>query len=257
MTCLPFPDKKPDARLDLVCLHYAGGGSAVFRGWDARFPDWIAVRPVELPGRGTRMAEPLEHDPDALVDRLCAELSPHLRRPWALFGHSLGAALGYRIALRFQGEGRPPLAVFPSGRHGPAGAVPVRRRAHLPDDALLAEVRGLNGSPPEVLENRELMRLMLPIIRADFRLSEAVSARPLAEPLACPLLVFGGADDPEVPRDALRHWRLVAGGAFDVALLPGDHFFLHHPAQADALRDRIVAALTPLLPPRPRQRQPA
>lgn len=256
MTCLPFQDKKPDARMDLLCLHYAGGSSAVFRGWDARFPDWISVRPVELPGRGIRMAEPLEQDPDALVDRLCTELEPRLRRPWALFGHSLGAALGYRIARRFQ-SGNAPLALFPSGRHSPAGIVPVRRRAHLADADLLAEVRDLNGSPPEVLENRELMRLMLPIIRADFRLSETVSSRPLADPLDCPVLVFGGAEDPEVPCDALHRWREVAGGPFDVAVLPGDHFFLHQPAQADALRDRIVAALTPLLLPRLSQRQPA
>lgn len=246
MIIAPFSDRKPRAEIDLFCLAYAGGSTAVYRDWDRLFPDWIAVRPVEYPGRGMRMGEALATDPDALAARLADELRPALTRPWAIFGHSLGAALGYRLALA-TGASRPPLALFASGRHSPSHPDPSRRRSHLADAALVEEVRALNGSPAEVLDNAELLPLVLPVIRADFRLSEIISRQPCHRILPCALHVFGGADDPEVPAAALEHWRDVAGPGFGHTLLPGDHFFLHHDAQLDSIRRQICTDLADLL----------
>ncbi|GLR54171.1 alpha/beta fold hydrolase [Shinella yambaruensis] len=255
MTCLPFSDTKPLATVDLFCLTYAGGSTAVYRDWNRLFPDWISVRPVEYPGRGTRMGERLESDPARLADQLLAELRPHLARPYALFGHSLGAALGYRIALGLM-ERLPPLAFFPSGRHSPDCEDPAPKRAHLDDAGLLDEVRALNGSPREVLDNRELMALLLPIIRSDFRLSETIRAERDARPLACPLHVFGGTGDPEVPVEGIGRWRTVAAGDFSQTLIEGDHFFLHHASHVQTIADRIAAVLAPLAasPPAARRR---
>ena len=231
MTCLPFSDTKPGAAMDLFCLNYAGGSTAVFREWNRLFPDWISVRPVEFPGRGTRMGEPLISDPVDLGTLLTREMDVHIRRPFAIFGHSLGAALGYRIALHFQNH-RPALAFFPSGRHSPTTSDPAIRRAHLPDDELLQAVRDLNGSPAEVLDNRELMAFLLPIIRADFALSEAIRAERDARMLTCPIHVFGSKDDVEVPVASLAEWQVVAHGDFSQTLLPGDHFSCTTPVKS-------------------------
>lgn len=242
----PFPDRKPGAEIDLYCLAYAGGSSAIYRDWDRLFPDWVAVRPVEYPGRGTRLGEPLLTDPGELAGRLAGELRSALSRPWAIFGHSLGAALAYEVALEL-GANRSPLGVFASGRHSPSRPDPSRRRSHLDDEALVEEVRALNGSPPEVLENRELLPLILPIIRADFRLSETVSEQPRHRPLGCDLHVFGATEDPEVPVEALEGWRDVAGAGFSRTVLPGDHFFLHHTPQFQTMRTCICSDLARLL----------
>jgi surfactin synthase thioesterase subunit len=244
MTCLPFSDTKPGAAMDLFCLNYAGGSTAVFRDWNRLFPDWISVRPVEFPGRGTRMGDQLISDPARLADLLSRELEDHIRKPFAIFGHSLGAALGYRIALHFQTR-RPAVAFFPSGRHSPTASAPVIRRAHLPDGELLEAVRELNGSPAEVLENAELMAFLLPIIRADFALSETIRAERDARLLTCPVHVFGGADDTEVPVSSLAEWQTVAKGDFSETLLPGDHFFMH--SHIEAIRDRIIEISEPLV----------
>ncbi|MGF9564875.1 alpha/beta fold hydrolase [Neorhizobium sp. JUb45] len=244
MTCLPFKDTKPHASIDLFCLTYAGGSSAVYRDWDRLFPSWISVRPIEYPGRGTRMGERLENDPDRLAGDIVEGLKPHMKRPFAIFGHSLGAALGYRMTLLLQ-EKTPPLAFFASGRHSPACADPAPQRAHLCDDDLLAEVRSLNGSPSEVLENRELMALLLPIIRNDFHMSEAIRAERDARRITCPLHVFGGVDDPEVPPRGIAQWRNVSADAFSTTMLDGDHFFLHHAQHVQAISARIADVLMP------------
>lgn len=245
-TCLPFPDLKPDATLDLFCLTYAGGSSAIYREWAQLFPSWISVRPVEYPGRGTRMGEQLEGDPARLVEDLVAQLQPQLKRPFAIFGHSLGAAIGYRMTLSLQQQ-TGPLAFFPSGRHSPDSDEPVPQRAHLDDENLLAEVRALNGSPSEILENRELMSLLLPIIRNDFRLSETIRAERDIRRLNCPVHAFGGLHDWEVPSEAISQWRTVAAGPFSATMLDGDHFYVHHTQHVEAIAECISEVLMPLV----------
>ncbi|PKF77853.1 thioesterase [Vibrio sp. vnigr-6D03] len=246
MTCLPFPDVKTNPEIDLFCLPYAGGSSAVFSKWDAMFPDWISVRPVELPGRGSRLNSSLMTCPTELSIQLADELAERIERPWAIFGHSLGAALGYRIAHIIESE-HPLLGFFPSGRHAPTCADPAPLRAHLSDEALIEEVRSLNGAPPELLENREFMNMVLPIIRADFELSERGSLLPPLGSMKCGMQVFGSTDDPEVPIASLKNWKDVAGADFSQKILPGDHFFLHHESQCLSMRDSICDLLSKAL----------
>lgn len=245
MTCLPYADQKPGAEIDLFCPNYAGGSSAVFRGWDAAFPDQISVRALELPGRGARMGQPLHHQPEPLVQQLTGELLPHIHRPFGVFGHSLGAALGFRIVqeLQMRPDLPPLLGFFPAGRHSPTRQDPAKRRGHLEDTALIEAVRELGGSPPEVLDNAELMALILPVIRADFLLSEAVAVEHDPRPLMCDLHVFGSTDDIEVPLEALPGWKQVAGRECRITQLPGDHFFLHHAPQVARMRQEICATL--------------
>lgn len=243
---LPFPPVKPKARLDLLCFNYAGGSTAIYRDWNRLFPDWIAVRPVEMPGHGARLGETPERDAERLVARLATEIGPHLDGPFAIFGHSLGAVLGFRVALAFAAEGRPPLAFFPSGRHGPFAPSSAAPRAHLDDAGLVEAMRALNGSPPEVLENRELMALLLPIVRADFILSETIGV-PAAARLACPVHAFGGEADGEVPSARIGEWRETTTGAFGQTLVRDGHFFLHQPGHVAVIRERITSVLAPLL----------
>jgi medium-chain acyl-[acyl-carrier-protein] hydrolase len=221
---------QPDAKLRLFCLPYAGGGAAVFRTWVL---PGIEVWGVQLPGRGERFSEPPMVDIDRLLDALYPDLLPFFDRPYAFFGHSMGALLAFELARRSS-----PQHLLVSGRRAPQ--VASSQLHTLADDAFLSELRRLNGTPPQVLENAELMALFLPILRADFRVCETYEYH-MGERLECPIVAFGGVDDRTEPLELLEGWRSLTAGSFELQKLPGDHFFLQ--TQPQLLLERIAGCL--------------
>lgn len=217
----------PKAGVRLICFPYAGGTAMVYRSWAQRLPAEVEVLAVQLPGRASRMQEPLHFDLPRLIEAMAPVLAPHLEAPFAFFGHSMGAMIAFELARLLRREGRAgPLRLFVSGR-----SAPQLNRTHaplhdLPQPELLRELGRLNGTPREVLEHPELMELMLPILRADFSVCDTYEYRE-EPPLDCPITAFGGLQDAGVPRRNLEAWREQTSGAFTLRMLPGDHFFLH------------------------------
>ncbi|XUM21765.1 thioesterase II family protein [Bradyrhizobium oligotrophicum S58] len=224
----------------LICLPYAGGSAMVYARWRRGLPSWIDVVPLELPGRGARMDEPLQTDATALADQLACELiGVLLAEPYVLFGHSLGGLLAFELAHRLLARGAPrPQMLLVSGTEAPAVRDGSRWREPLGDAALREELLRLNGTPPEALQSIDIMRSALPVLRADFLMCGTYVYR-RRRPLPCPLHVFGGDLD-ETRAEALEAWRAETSGAFGRDMLPGDHFFIHS-RQADLLN--LVAAL--------------
>jgi surfactin synthase thioesterase subunit len=204
-------------------------------------PD-IEVCPVQPPGRENRLSEACLTSV-AEVARAAAEaLEPYFDKDFAVFGHSLGALLGYELlqALRQTGG--------PSARHLIVSAhraphVPLSHPPtwQLPDVAFKRRVQELNGTPTEVLENLELQALMLPLIRADFRLDETYSPAPDHLALDCPITAIGGTRDKDVPEPHLREWRAWTNAGFNMRMIEGDHFFIH--TESNALAAFIADAL--------------
>ncbi|HTC92785.1 MAG TPA: alpha/beta fold hydrolase [Terriglobales bacterium] len=219
------PKPNPEGRLRLVCIPYAGGGGQVFNPWPALLPAEVELFAVNLPGRGRRLLEP----PIAELSKLIELLAPQLPcddKPFVLFGHSMGALVSFELARELRRRHRAaPLHLFASGCFPPH--VPDPHPIHtLPGPEFIQEVRDLNGIPKEVQENQELMDLMLPVLKADFTLTETYVHRP-EPPLACPITVYGGATDPlSGDRDIMEGWRQHTSGKFSLQMLPGDHFFL-------------------------------
>src|SRR5262249_24950819 len=96
----------------------------------------------------------------------------------------------------------------------------------LPEVEFLSELRRLNGTPPEVLSQKGLMEILIPVLRADFAICETYSYSP-EPPLNCPISAFGGWQDPDVKYDQLEAWRDHTRATFALRMFPGDHFFLH------------------------------
>ena len=198
----------------LFCLPYSGASAMVYARWRRLLPSWLAVQPVELPGRGTRMAEPLGTDPHRLAESLADEIQDGLDGPYALFGHSLGALLAFELAHALLDRGAPaPLVLFASGTEAPA--VRDGRRWERPRS------------------DAELMALVLPVLRADFLMCGAYAHRP-RRALPCPVHVLGGTRD-DVARPALEAWGRETAADFAIDLFDGDHFFIHS-RQAEVLR---------------------
>ncbi len=215
------------AAFRLFCLPYAGGSAAAYRDWHDLAPPGIQVCPLELPGRGGRILEPPMTGLPQLAGALAEALAPHLDRPFALFGHSMGGLLAFELTRTLRRRRRPlPAHLFVSAAAAPD--VPrTRPPVHQASDAdVVGELRTLGGTPRELLEDEELMSLMLPTIRADFAALETYRYRP-EPPLPVPLTVLGGADDALVPPTDLAGWRRQTDVDAGVRLLPGGHFFLH------------------------------
>lgn len=217
----------PTASLRLFCFPYAGGASLIYRQWPDNLPSKVEVCPVQLTGRGSRLREAPYTKVEPLVEALMQVLLPYMDKPFAFFGHSMGAIISFELARRLRRDNAPqPVHLFVSGRRAPQLSETDRITYNLPEPELLDELRRLNGTPREVLENPELMRLMLPLLRADFELVQTYEYRS-EPPLEYPISVFGGLQDHEVNRESLEAWREQTNASCTVQMFPGDHFFLN------------------------------
>lgn len=218
--------RKPGARLRLFCFPYAGGGASEFRSWSDGLGDAVEVYPVQLPGREGRLSEAAFDELSPLLDAVIETFSEHWRKPFVLFGHSMGALVAFELARELRRRaGSAPSHLFVSGRSAPRYRDPARSIHSLPEADFIERLRELNGTPEEVLENAEMRKLFFPTLRADFALCERYRFREEA-PLECPITVFGGSRDEERPPEALQEWRKETRGSFALHMFPGDHFFI-------------------------------
>ncbi|HMG22849.1 MAG TPA: alpha/beta fold hydrolase, partial [Kofleriaceae bacterium] len=158
------PRARPDAALRLVCFPYAGSGAQVYRTWPDALPADVEVLSIALPGRDARLREPLFHRMPPLVAALTDAIGAAVRPPFAIFGHSFGALLGFAFALELRRRGLPePVQLFASGRRAPQLPEPTPMH-DLPEPEFLAGLRRLGGIPDTVFDEPELMGYFLPIL---------------------------------------------------------------------------------------------
>jgi len=237
------PRPRPGARLRLLLLAHAGGGASAYRGWADAFPEEVEVCPVQLPGRENRLREQPHERIGPLVGDLARALEPWRDLPYALFGHSTGALIGFELARHAERAGAPgPVHLFASGRRAPD--VPSRQRdLHaLPDGEMIADLKELGGMPQALLDHPELMQLLLPLLRADLALTETYTPTPGAT-ISAPITAYTGAADGKVAEEDARGWERHTTAGFALRTFPGDHFYLF------AERDRVIQSLTADLRP--------
>lgn len=241
---IAYLDRRPAARVRLYCFPFAGGGATVYRGWPRDLPPDVEVWPVQLPGREGRIQEtPFDHV-EPLVAGFLEAMEDDLGggRSFALFGHSMGTLLVYEVARALRRQGRSlPVHLFVSAHRAPHRPLQKEPVHALPHGEFRDRLRRLNGTPEAVLEHPELMELLEPVLRADFKVTEAYEHRP-GEPLDLPLTAYGGRDDPDVGEDDLAAWGEQVSGRFRVQTFPGDHFYLNH-QPGEALRHSLAREL--------------
>jgi medium-chain acyl-[acyl-carrier-protein] hydrolase len=226
-----FPGADQGRGARLFCFPYAGGGAAAFAGWRLTR---VVMCPIRLPGRESRAAEAPFERMGVLVESLAAAIAPYLDRPFAFFGHSMGAAVAFELARLLRKRGLPqPLLLVASGARAPQF-----RRHHTPppdpsEEQFLAELRRLGGIPAEALEDAAVLRAILPALSADATLYRRyVYAEDT--PLDLAIRVYGGSADPHILPEHLHAWREQTTAGFGVRLFAGGHFFLHE-SRADVL----------------------
>jgi surfactin synthase thioesterase subunit len=230
-----------DAAARLVCLPHAGGSASFFRPVALALPPAVDVLAIQYPGRQDRRLEPPLDDMSVLADRLQAVLRRQPALPTTFFGHSMGAVLGFELTRRLETAGDQPVRLFASGRRAPS--THRDERVHLGDDtSILAEVRKLNGTASALLSDDEMMRAVLPALRADYRATETYRC-PAEVTVGCPITVLTGDEDPKTTMDEAKAWARHTSGAFDLRVFPGGHFYLTD--QADSVIKLLSQHLQP------------
>lgn len=230
VSLIPAERPHPDAPSRLVCLPFAGGGAGVYGTWSAAFGAGVDVIPVQLPGRERRLRDRPYTAMAPLVADLLDTLRPLLDRPWSVFGHSMGASIGYALARAASAEGLPPAHLIVSARRAPGVPSPHPPFFALPDALLVSETERHYGPMPALVrDNPGVLATFLPTMRADYQLLDTWRAPPDCV-LDCALTAIVGADDPTVRPDQVEGWERVTRGPFALRVVDGGHF--------DAIRGR-------------------
>lgn len=224
----------------LVCLPHAGGSASFFHPLSSALAPDVEVLAVQYPGRQDRRREAPLADLAALADAI-AESLPPFDVPTALFGHSMGAILGYELALRREAIGAGPLLLVASGRRAPSS---YRDEAvHLLDDhGLIEEIRQLEGTGARVLGDPEILESVMEALRGDLRAIETYRHEP-GRTLRCPITVLVGDDDPKTTLAEARAWAAHTTSRMDLRQFSGGHFYLV--AHADPITRLLREQLAP------------
>jgi len=219
----------PNAGARLVCLPHAGGSASYYFPVSRALAPGIDVLAVQYPGRQDRRSEPCVDSVPELADRITAALAGHTDLPLALFGHSMGAALAFEIAQRREAAGLPVSHVFVSGRRAPSTrrAESVHRQ---PDAALVAEIRELAGTDASLLDDADLLSMVLPALRSDYRAIETYPYNTAV--IDAPIVALTGDDDPKATAGEVGRWAGHTTAGFDLRTYPGGHFYLNEHAGA-------------------------
>ncbi|WP_426211483.1 thioesterase II family protein [Massilia sp. TWP1-3-3] len=238
---VPRPD--PGAAMRVFCFPFAGGGSATYHGWLDQLHPQAELVTVQMPARGTRLADAPCDNMAELVDSLFAHIAPLLDKPYVFFGHSMGSKVAFELASRLHRDGLPlPLHFIASASPAPflpRAEAPIHA---LPDAQFIARLASLNGTPQRILQSRELMALLMPAMRADFKLLANYVGH-AGTVLPTTLTLCGGSHDDALEHDDMLAWRRVFAGAGELHIFDGGHFYLNeHGAALVALINRLIEA---------------
>lgn len=221
------PRSRPAAGLRLLCFPYAGGGVAAFRGWWDAIDEDVEVCCVRTPGRETRYRQPPMTDVNQLAAAIAAELAHWTDRPYAIYGHSVGALVAFEVVRELRRARLPlPVHFFAGASRAPHLPPPQPLLHALPDGEFLEQVhRRYDSVPRQIFDDPDIRDLVLPALRADVTAFETYNyvASP---PMDCPVTAFGGAGDSLVGHAALDAWRVHTAGEFELEMMPGGHIFV-------------------------------
>jgi surfactin synthase thioesterase subunit len=237
----------PEARMRLLVLPHAGSGAAAYRGWKRLLPAEFGLQALTLPGRQSRRAEPLPVDWETVLDDLHRAVLETLDddRPYAMFGHCIGAMLAYRLTVRLEADGDPPPSLLGMSGWAPRGffRAPAGHEK-LSMDEFGGLFKDLGAFPEELWADPDMLDLVMPPVIADFRL--AVQYEDDAAVVDCPLVSYAGGSDPLlVEPDAMSAWTERSRRYLGHHEYPGGHFYVNEHAPA-LLSDftRLLARIT-------------
>ena len=231
------------APVQLVCFPHAGGSASYYFPVARMLAPHVDVLAVQYPGRQDRRSEPFIDSIDELAENIVPELLPLTDRPFALFGHSMGATLAFEVARRLQEQGATAIEVFASGRRAPSAH--REERTHVTDERIITDLRALSGTNSRFLADDEMLRMVLPAIRNDYKAAETYRYQP-GPRLTMPITALIGEQDPKVTIAEAQQWEQHTSDRFELLSFTGGHFYLndHIASITSLITERLRAGVT-------------
>ena len=240
----------------LFCTPHAGGSAGVFMRWRKPLADLVTVVPLELPGRGSRIGEALVDDAVECGEDAAASIREYLAQhatddqEYIILGHSMGSLVAYEtyqaLSRRHPGTAERPWMprhmIFP-GRPSPHRTTSTTQYHRIADDdEFIDAIDQYGGGTASALRaSEELREMFLPVLRADFKLSETYVWDDDRAPVSCSATILNGSDDRSVSREGAAQWEELITGEVEHEFRPGGHFFLYE--DDAAARDVTTAAV--------------
>jgi len=228
---------RPNALLRIFCFSYAGSSAQLFFNWNDYVPEWVEVSGFEFPGHGRRLIESkvIKEQAEAVLC-IADALTPMLDKPYALYGHCLGAVLAYEATRILRSRGaRQPVHLFASGARGPHYGIPIANCESMDDEQFIKHFTQVYGAAITVLNDAKMRPLVLPMVRADAHITQYYHYDPGA-PVDYNITAVAGVDDPDVQLEHLEGWRQHTTAKVSTRLYPGNHFFFVEQAR-EMLKD--------------------
>lgn len=231
--------------IDLFCFPYAGGSArAIYSKWEDAIDRSIHIVPMELAGHGVRMMEPPYASISQAVTELFESIRPNIvKRPYALYGHSMGTVFAYEIALvAKEAELPPPVMMFLSGRLPNNILKNDTKICHLSDEDFISEILKIGGTSKEVFESTELRNIFIPILRNDYMLVDNYIVKEPIESIASDIVFFFSDEDKLVSKPEIFEWKKYITGDFNYYEFKGGHFFINdcYNAMCKCIEERLV-----------------
>jgi medium-chain acyl-[acyl-carrier-protein] hydrolase len=222
------PYVRPDAHIRLFCFPHAGGTTDIFSGWAELLGDHVEVALVQLPGRGQRFREPTITDMKLLIDSLKQAILPYDDMPFAFFGHSMGALVAFELSRSLKEHPQQIKHLFLSACPAPQ-RLPRSQVHKLADAVLIDYLITMGGTPAEILDDHELIKVILPVVRSDFQLVENYQFTNQS-PLQIPLSLCMGESDPKTNIEDISLWGGLFSAGYNTRIFPGSHFYIRSQA---------------------------
>lgn len=217
----------PNSTISLFCFPHAGGGADIYYDWSNFIRSEINIYILNLPGRGKKYLEKSFEEFNVLLDNLLIDIEDLLDKPFIIFGHSMGALIGFELSRRiFEMYNKKPEHLYVSSYPSPEIINNNLVENNISDDELITKLKELNGTPKEIFQHKRFLKLLLPVIRADFKLLNSYSYKELA-PLSCPITSIIGSHD-NISVELAKEWYKHSVAVFSLQIFRGDHFYLNN-----------------------------
>lgn len=219
--------RNDDVNYRLFCFPFAGAGSNVYRSWISDLSPEIDVCPIQLPGRENRMNEKAIDNVHDMASQIATEIEPYTDVPFAFFGHCIGALIAYELVVTMQKLNmNTPDHIYLSAFRSPEYTNPNRELYQLDDAEFKSEIKEYGGFSDYILNNDEIMKTIMPMLRADFALHENYRY-PGNESVECPISLLCGDQDHIVKKEHMQNWSNVSNHDVNLTMISGGHFFIN------------------------------